>query len=827
MASHIAYLSSLVIAAALVGCGGEDDGSTPILELDYSISVVAGDGSNVGAKASIYDDSGVLLLSGNVGDNGIFDTNINLAPQSLNIEISGGSVIDPVDQEVIDFGYNKLSTQITLKSDETIILSPVNYLTRLARALPLPTSFNSLTGFDVFKTEPINYTKLPTSISDGSKARFLLDGLYRFAHDEGMSPLAFIDLVEYDLKDGRFDGKGTNGVIYLGGELLTTDTYRYRLPLSSVRQAYAAGYLNSEFIAYANQIGTSTSDVIAGGTLFNVSSLSPLVAAKTPLEGASLSGVVDFTFDVSEVLGIESVNVSLNGVSLMSDQFDYVSNENYTGELSFRLNTDLYPNGTNKIDVVISDGIGNSVSESYSYIFNSSAAYISTPYPVGAYVRDAVEVGAYGSYEGAECAVYVDDVIQSENRMHKSNSNCYSNVDTRDMLDGTHTFEVVINAPNGVSDRAVGSFITDNTNPEILLSSPEDGDYVSGIIDIAVYISDSIQVSSGSLYQGQTLLTSSLHQGSYSLDTTVFPDGDTYFKVVAEDSAGNSSQYIFLVKIENTVPGVGDGYPSPGTYSGDVTIGAAGSYENATCSITVDGFPRSDAQIIKSDSDCYSVMGASYLTDGTHTYEIVATTAGGATVSTQGGFTSDNTPPTVSNISPSNDSYISSNFSISANIGDNLQLQFGKLFKDGVLLTTTLQDGAFLVDSASYNDGSTDFTIIAEDAAGNETEAEIPLIFDNTPPEIEITYPFDGDTMTSSFTVRWQQSDTVGFCDDVDASTELIVGGLHYGSAYAHQEQYGVNINNRPEGQNEIKVIVTDCVGHQSEHAINVIFSPN
>jgi len=827
MVYRIAFLFNA--ALFIVGCGADGDGdvSNPILESDYSISVLVGDGSNFGATASIYDDSGVLLLSGDVGDDGVFDANINLAPQSLNIEVSGGSVIDPIDKETIDFSYNQLSTRITLKPDENIILSPVNFLTKLAQALPSPSSFNSLTGFDVLKTEPTNYTKLPTSISDGSKARFLLDGLYRFAHDEGMSPLAFIDLIEYDLQDGKFDGIGANGVIYLGGELLTTDTYRYKLPLSAVRQAYTADYLSSEFIAYANQIGMSTSDVLAGGTLFNVSSLSPLVAVKAPLAGASLSGSVDFTFDVSEVLGIESVNVSLNGVSLMSDQFDYVSDGNYTGELTFTLNTDLYPNGANKIDVVISDGIGNSVSESYSYIFNSSAAYISTPYPLGAYVRDAVEVGAYGSYEGAECAVYVDDVIQPANRMHKSNSNCYSNVDTRYMLDGTHTFEVVINAPNGVSDRAVGSFITDNTNPEILLSSPEDGDYVSGVVDITVYISDSIQVSSGSLYQGQTLLTSSLHQGSYSLDTTAFPDGDTYFKVVAEDTAGNSSQYIFLVKIENTVPGIGDGYPSAGTYSGDVTIGAAGSYENATCSITVDGFPRSDAQIIKSDSDCYSVMGASYLTDGTHTYEIVATTAGGATVSTQGGFTSDNTPPTISNITPLNDSYISSNFSISANIGDNLQLQFGKLFKDGVLLTTTLQNGAFWVDSASYDDGNTDFTIIAEDAAGNETEAEIPLIFDNTPPEIEITYPFDGDTITSSFTVRWQQSDTVGFCDDVDASTELIVGGLHYGSAYAHQEQYGVNINNRPEGQNEIKVVVTDCAGHQSEHAINVIFSPN
>ena len=830
MVYRIAFLFS---AAFFVGCGADDGSNSGAVisveppESKYSLTIVVGDGSHSSASASIYDDSGSLLLTETIGNDGTLDVQLDLTPQVVNIEVSGGSVIDPVNHEIVDFGYNKLSTKITLTSDEMSISSPVNYLTKLAKTLPEPEAFVDFVGFDVFETEPTSYTKVPSTISNSAKARFLLDALYRFAYDNGISPLFLIGFLESDLLDGKLDGQGASGPLYLNAEYLTVDIYRYRLSLSAVRQSYAAGYLSTEFIAYADEIGSSDSEVLNGGTLFNVSSLSPEITKSNLANGSSLSDTVEFTFDVAEVVGIDSVEVLLNGQLLAKDQVRYSNIGDYKGQISFLLNTSLYPRGSNTINVTVSDGIGNSASEDYVYTFNSSDAAITTAYPNALYTRDAVEVGAYGSYAGAVCSISVDGVIRDSNTMYKTDSNCYSILDTRSINDGIHAFDVTVSAPNGTSDYISASFFSDNTSPEISLTSPSTGDYASGFIDIDAYVSDSIQLLSGSLYQGQTLLTSNLHEGPYSLDTTSFPDGETYFKILAEDSAGNTAQYLFLLNVENSTPEVGDGYPVPGTYAGNITVGAKGSYENSTCSITVDGSPRLASQIIKTDSDCYSVISASNLTDGLHTYAVIATTVGGASVRTEGEFTTDNTVPSVTNVLPVNNSYITGIFNISATIGDNQNLKTARLYQGNTLIAVDLQDSAFAIDSSNYADGETNFKIVAEDAAENETEAEIRLIFDNTLPEVEITDPWDGETITSSFTVRWQQSDTVGFCDDVDASTELIVGGLHYAGAYSHQEQYRININNRPEGWNEIKVIVTDCVGHQAEHSINVNFSPN
>lgn len=819
--------------ATLFGCGAEDGSNSGVgisvepPESKYSLTIVTGDGSHSSALASIYDEAGTLLLTETIGNDGTLDVQLDLAPQVVNIEVSGGSAIDPVNHEIVDFGYNKLSTRITLTSNEMSVTSPVNYLTKLANSLPEPETFVELVGFDVFETEPMSYTKVPNTISNSAKARFLLDALYRFAYDEGISPFFLIGFLESDLRDGKFDGQGAGGPLYLNSEYLTVDIYRYKLSLSAVRQAYAAGYLSADFVAYADEIGSSDSEVLNGGTLFNVSSLFPDIMTSNHASGSSLSDTVEFTFDVAEVVGVDSLDVSLNGQSLPKDQIEYLKIDDYNGQISFLLNTSLYPHGSNIISVTVVDGIGNSASEDYVYTFNSSDAGITSAYPSGLYVRDAVQVGAFGSYAGAVCSVSVDGVIRDSNTMYKTDSNCYTILDTRSINDGIHAFDVTVSAPNGTSGYINGSFFSDNTAPEISLTSPSDGDYASGFVDVTAYISDSIQISSGSLYQGQTLLTSNLHQGSYSLDTTLFLDGETYFKILAEDSAGNTAQYLFLLNIENSTPEVGDGYPVPGTYAGNITVGAEGSYENSTCSITVDGSPRLASQIIKTDSDCYSVISSSNLTDGLHTYAVVATTIGGASVSTEGEFTTDNTVPSVTNVLPDNNSYISGIFNISATIGDNQNLNTARLYQGNTLIAVDLQDSAFAIDSSNYADGETSFKIIAEDAAGNETEAEIRLIFDNTLPEVQITDPWDGETVTSSFTVRWQQSDTVGFCDDVDASTELIVGGLHYAGAYSHREQYRININNRPEGWNEIKVIVTDCAGHQEEHSINVNFSPN
>lgn len=648
MASRIAYLSNFLIAAALVGCGGDEADSTPDPEprSTYNLSVAVGDGSHLASMVSVYSEQGELLAGGNPDSDGIVELNLNqIRPQEVSIVSTGGTAIDPSGGDLVQYDFDELLSSLSL-SDVTDINASINYLTTLALALDNPDDLSEMLGFNVFSVTPTRYDSTPTSVTDSAKARFVLDALSRFARAEGSSILPLVDFIRSDLTDGLLDGVGESGQLYLGGEPLTAQRYRKGLLLSAVRQAYAAGYLSSDFVSYADEVGSSESSLLAGSALYKVSSEPLLVSAESHPSGSAVSGDVQFAFSVSEIVAAESIQVLLNGSALLESQYSYES-ENYTGELLVSLSTQLYLNGENTLEVVVTDAVGVTTTQVFNYTFTNGGAVVTSGYP----------------------------------------------------LSGSHV-------------------------------------------------------------------------------------------------------------------------------KGRVNVGGSGSFEGATCTISIDGTARVPATILKSPTSCYTAVETTGLNDGSHTFQVTATAQNGTSDSYYGSFYVDNTAPTITNVSPASSTYVTGSFNIDAFLSDNLLLWKGNLYHDSTLLTSTLHQTDYTVDSTSYSEGATDFQIVAEDRAGNTDEHTVSVVIDNTAPTVQITFPWDGDVVTSSFSLRWNQSDSVGFCDDV-YTAKIIVGGIEYADAFNDRGQYPININNRPAGNNEIRVVVTDCAGHQSSHSITVNFSPN
>ena len=648
MASRIAYLSNFLIAAALVGCGGDEADSTPDPEprSTYNLSVAVGDGSHLASMVSVYSEQGELLAGGNPDSDGIVELNLNqIRPQEVSIVSTGGTAIDPSGGDLVQYDFDELLSSLSL-SDVTDINASINYLTTLALALDNPDDLSEMLGFNVFSVTPTRYDSTPTSVTDSAKARFVLDALSRFARAEGSSILPLVDFIRSDLTDGLLDGVGESGQLYLGGEPLTAQRYRKGLLLSAVRQAYAAGYLSSDFVSYADEVGSSESSLLAGSALYKVSSEPLLVSAESHPSGSAVSGDVQFAFSVSEIVAAESIQVLLNGSALLESQYSYES-ENYTGELLVSLSTQLYLNGENTLEIVVTDAVGVTTTQVFNYTFTNGGAVVTSGYP----------------------------------------------------LSGSHV-------------------------------------------------------------------------------------------------------------------------------KGRVNVGGSGSFAGATCTISIDGTARVPATILKSPTSCYTAVETTGLNDGSHTFQVTATAQNGTSDSYYGSFYVDNTAPTITNVSPASSTYVTGSFNIDAFLSDNLLLWKGNLYHDSTLLTSTLHQTDYTVDSTSYSEGATDFQIVAEDRAGNTDEHTVSVVIDNTAPTVQITFPWDGEVVTSSFSLRWNQSDSVGFCDDV-YTAKIIVGGIEYADAFNDRGQYPININNRPAGNNEIRVVVTDCAGHQSSHSITVNFSPN
>ena len=648
MASRIAYLSSVVIAAALVGCGGEDSGEQPseAPKSTYAFNVPLGDRSHLASTVTVYGEDGKYLTQGSPDEDGVVYLELYQVPaQTVSMVSVNGVAIDPVADVLIDYSFYELLSTYTLTSS-TQVEAPVNYLTTLAVALDRPEDFSDLVGFDVFGVAPTRYDEIPTSFNDSAKARFLFDALSHWALSEGMGILPLVDFIRSDLTDGLLDGVGDSGQLYLGGEPLTAQRYRKELLLSAVRQAYAAGYLSSEFVYYADEVGSSESSLLAGSALYKVSAEPLLVSAESHPSGSAVSGDVQFAFSVSEIVAAESVQVLLNGSALLESQYSYES-ENYVGELVVSLSTQLYLNGENTLEIVVTDAVGVTTNQAFTYTFTNGGAVVTSGYPLsGSHVKGQVNVGGSGSFEGATCTISIDGTARVPSTILKSPTNCYTAVETTELNDGSHTFQVTATAQNGTSDSYYGSFYVDNT------------------------------------------------------------------------------------------------------------------------------------------------------------------------------------APTITNVSPASSTYVTGSFNIDAFLSDNLLLWKGNLYHDSTLLTSTLHQTDYTVDSTSYSEGATDFQIVAEDRAGNTDEHTVSVVIDNTAPTVQITYPWDGDVITSSFTLRWEQNDSVGFCDDL-YKTDVVIGGTKYVTVYNEREQYPININNRPEGINEILLVVTDCVGHQATHSISVDFSPN
>ena len=647
MASRIAYLFSLLLAAALAGCGGESGEQTGSEQAQtYAVNIALGDGSHLASTVSVYGEDGELITSGSPNPDGIAELQLyQVQPQVVSIVSVGGTAIDPAGGDLVEYAFNELQSAYSL-SASTEVYASVNYLTTLAVALDHPGDLSDLLGYDVLSVKPARFDSIPTSLNDSAKSRFMLDALSRWARTEGISIISLVGLIRSDLSDGLLNGIGDSGQLYLGGEPLTAKRYRKGLLLSAVRQAYDAGYLSSEFVSYADEVGSSASSLLAGSAMYRVSAEPLLVSAESHPDGSAVSGDVQFAFSVSEIVAAESIQVILNGSALPESQYSYES-ENYVGELLVSLSTQLYLNGENTLEVVVTDAIGVTTSQVFDYTFTNGGAVVTSGYP-----------------------------------------------------------------------------------------------------------------QSGSHVKGR------------------------------------------------------------------VNVGGSGSFEGATCTISIDGTARVPATILKSPTSCYTAVETTELNDGSHTFQVTATAQNGTSDSYYGSFYVDNTAPTITNVSPASSTYVTGSFNIDAFLSDNLLLWKGNLYHDSTLLTSTLHQTDYTVDSTSYSEGATDFQIVAEDRAGNIDEHTVSVVIDNTAPTVQITYPLNGDDMNSGFTLRWIQRDSVGFCNDA-YTAKIYVGGIEYANSFNNEYgTYPININNRPAGTNELRVVVTDCAGHSTSSAITVTFSP-
>lgn len=135
-------------------------------------------------------------------------------------------------------------------------------------------------------------------------------------------------------------------------------------------------------------------------------------------------------------------------------------------------------------------------------------------------------------------------------------------------------------------------------------------------------------------------------------------------------------------------------------------------------------------------------------------FEIVAGVAG----------LSDTTPPAVTVTSPHPGAVIPTGLILRAAASDDFAVTRVRFFVDGEPVGDPIITAPYWasLDTRGLVEGPHTLRVVAEDAAGNTGTADIPVTVDRTPPELAITAPADGSTVSGMVTIAAGISDNVG-----------------------------------------------------------------
>lgn len=301
----------------------------------------------------------------------------------------------------------------------------------------------------------------------------------------------------------------------------------------------------------------------------------PEVDITAPDDGATVKGIVEIAADVNDSASdIAYIDFMINGSSVQNST---------ASTYEWDTNNSEYPDGEYLIEVVAEDDIGNVGSNNISvHVRNREPMIINITEPLNnTYVANDVMVlveitNETGDIEFISFKIDGDEVQNSTSEEY--------DWDTTEFDDGTYEVEVYAEdegtkAGDGSSDMIVVN--VDNTPPEVVILFPEDGDYISGEIDVHTEVSDASPVLYKRFYINSNMVQNST-SSKYKWDTTVRPDGDYEVKVETEDAAGNENSTTINVTVDNTQPSVSITSPEDGTtvYEDEITIEASASDDN-------------------------------------------------------------------------------------------------------------------------------------------------------------------------------------------------------------------------------------------------------
>jgi len=386
--------------------------------------------------------------------------------------------------------------------------------------------------------------------------------------------------------------------------------------------------------------------------------------------------------------------------------------------------------------------------------------------------------------------------------------------------DGTYTFQVYANDTEGNQNYTESVvFSVDVTFPQVAIASPANNTNSTDTgLDVNFTASDTNYLQN-CWYSNDTYTANySLANCATNITSLVWSEGVHAVTVYANDSAGNVNSSSVNFTVDLTAPVIS--YVSPTETSGSFKS-TGGVKVNVTVTDTnlkniTTTLYNSTHDSISSSTTTTSPKYNAFLTSADGIYYFNATTydySGNSASTSSRNVTIDTTYPTFNIVTPSNQTYTSVQSTFRPGGSDtNIDTCWYSL-NDGT--TNTTMTCAATIGGLDSGQGSSTWTVYANDSAGNENSSSVTFFVDSVVPLVEITIPTNNtNSSDTGIDINFTSSDT------------------NLGSCWYSNDTYSVNYSltncatnvttiKWSEGVHAVTVYANDTFGNENSSSIN------
>ena len=403
------------------------------------------------------------------------------------------------------------------------------------------------------------------------------------------------------------------------------------------------------------------------------------------------------------------------------------------------IDTNDYEDGEHDIKVEIIDRLGNKKEDSIEIEIDNTPPYIDiTTFKGGELISGIfdMELDVFDDGSGIdEVEFYFDGEIKS------IQSGDY-NFEWETYLDddGEHELRFIAYDNLGNYNDAKVTVFVDNTPPEIEFITPRVNSKVHDLVTIEVDVNDDNKIEFIEFFIDDVSVQKD-DLKTYDWDTTNYDEGEQIIKIISQDELGNEKQESIKVIVDNLnpmhvdiiEPHSNEALRKTIRINVEVETGEGADVDYITFYID-DNIKRNSTQT-KYNWDTNKVN------NGMHQIKVKAGDTDGNINEDVIDVLVDNKKPDITIINPNNDDIVKGIINIDLNADDEHSgIEYINFLIDDASVQNDTET-SYEMDTNSYSDGEHEIFVKISDKAGNQNQATINIIIDNTAPEVEILNP--------------------------------------------------------------------------------------